>query len=54
MTDFSNPTRRLRRGKQTLRVPPRRREEPAEASEHEAGLLKRIAAGVALNEFPAR
>lgn len=45
---------RLRRRKQRRPVPAGRREKPAEASEEEADLLKRIAAGIALNKFPPR
>ena len=45
---------RLRRCKQRRPVPAGRREKPAAASEEEAGLLKRIAAGIALNKFPPR
>ena len=44
---------RLRRCKQRRPVPAGRREKPAAAS-READLLKRIAAGIALNKFPPR
>ena len=45
---------KLRRRKQRRSVPAGRREKPAEVSEEDAGLLKRIAAGIALNKFPPR
>jgi hypothetical protein len=45
---------RLRRRKQSRPAPAGRREKPAEESEEDAGLLKRIAAGIALNKFPPR
>jgi hypothetical protein len=45
---------RLRRRKQRRPAPAGRREKPAEVSEEDAGLLKRIAAGIALNKFPPR
>jgi hypothetical protein len=45
---------RLRRRKQRGRVPASRREKPTEASEQETDLLKRIAAGIALNKLPPR
>jgi hypothetical protein len=45
---------RLRRRKQRHPIPTGRREKPAEESEEDAGLLKRIAAGIALNKFPPR
>jgi hypothetical protein len=45
---------RLRRRKQRRPAQAGRREKPAEASEEETDLLKRIAAGVALNKFPPR
>jgi hypothetical protein len=45
---------RLRRRKQRLPVTADRREKHGEASEEETDLLKRIAAGIALNKFPPR
>jgi hypothetical protein len=45
---------RLRCRKQRRPVPAARREKQAEASEEDTNLLKRIAAGVALNKFPPR
>jgi hypothetical protein len=45
---------RLRRRKERRLAPADRREKQAEASEEETDLLKRIAAGIALNKFPPR
>jgi hypothetical protein len=45
---------RLRRRRQSGPAPAGRGEKPAEASEEDVGLLKRIAAGIALNKFPPR
>lgn len=46
--------RRFRRRKQERPTPQDRPEKHAEASEEETDLLKRIAAGIALNKFPPR
>ena len=43
---------RFRRRRQTRPAPEDRRGENAEPSEEETDLLKRIAAGIALNKFP--
>jgi DNA-directed RNA polymerase specialized sigma24 family protein len=45
---------RFRRRRQTRPAPEDRRGENAEPSEEETDLLKRIAAGIALNKFPPR
>jgi hypothetical protein len=45
---------RLRRRNKSRPAPAGRREKSAEESEEDAGLLKRIAAGIALNKFPPR
>jgi hypothetical protein len=45
---------RLRRRKQRHSAPEDRRKKHGEASEEETDLLKRIAAGIALNKFPPR
>jgi hypothetical protein len=45
---------RFRRRKQMRPAPEDRHEKPAEASEEDTDLLKRIAAGIALNKFPPR
>ena len=44
----------LRRRKQKRSAPTDQRERPAEESEQETDLLKRIAAGIALNKLPPR
>ncbi len=45
---------RFRRRKQRRPAPEDRREKHAEALEEETDLLKRVAAGIALNKFPPR
>jgi hypothetical protein len=45
---------RFRRRTQRRSEPEAHREEHAEASEEDTDLLKRIAAGIALNKFPPR
>jgi hypothetical protein len=45
---------RFRRRKERRSEPEDRRGKHAEASEKETDLLKRIAAGIALNKFPPR